>query len=86
MIWIDGRQSLPNLARGTKAHYESLSQREIDEYVEQLTIHKLAKGTGVRVSTKSKLMDIRHTTGHVQREVSYNRNIHILVTNAFTGL
>lgn len=85
-MWIDGRQSLPNLAWGTKAHYESLSQWEIDEYVEQLTTHKLAKGTGAQVSTKSKLMDIQHTTGHVQREVSYGQNIHVSVTNVLMGL
>lgn len=66
----DGCQSLPNLSRGTKAHYDSLPQEELDEYVEKLKAHKIAKGTGVRVSSKSKLMDIRHTTGHIEREVS----------------
>ena len=58
------------MSHGTKEHYESLTQMELDEYVEQLEAHKLATNTGVRVSAKSKIMDIRHTTNRVQRDVS----------------
>ncbi|KAG2741539.1 hypothetical protein P692DRAFT_20750831 [Suillus brevipes Sb2] len=65
-----GRYTLEQLVHEHKAEYYALSKEEQQDLVKEYAEQKLAKMTGVRISTKSKINDITQTLKAVENELN----------------